>query len=198
MPIPFFTSGYPPDGSSLGNTKAVIRDNLDGEFQVFSVDHVNQNLAGPGAHLKCSLKEISGSLPLSPFGAGYETLYSKITSSPTEGNVFFLRGGEGAGIQLTGPGTPTISGFNGFTFLPGGILYQWGIFAPAFTGDNTIGYPTTFPNAVFNISLTTDTSNANVVTVLKTGSANQTNFIAIVSVIVPVAPVAIFWTAIGN
>ena len=43
MSIPAFTPGYPPDGSSLGETKSVIRNNLDGTFLTLGVDHINNN-----------------------------------------------------------------------------------------------------------------------------------------------------------
>jgi hypothetical protein len=48
MPIPAYTPGYPPDGSSLGQTKAVIRNNLDGTFQTLAVDHIDNN-GNPGS-----------------------------------------------------------------------------------------------------------------------------------------------------
>jgi hypothetical protein len=43
MAIPTYTPGYPPDGSSLGQTKSTIRNNLDGTFETLAVDHVNNN-----------------------------------------------------------------------------------------------------------------------------------------------------------
>ena len=48
MSIPTYTQGYPPDGSSLGQTKSVIRNNLDGTFLTLAVDHVDNN-----GHHKC-------------------------------------------------------------------------------------------------------------------------------------------------
>ncbi len=43
MAIPIYTLGYPPDGSSLGQTKTTIRNNLDGTFLTLGGDHVNNN-----------------------------------------------------------------------------------------------------------------------------------------------------------
>jgi hypothetical protein len=202
MAIPPFTLGYPPDGSSLGNTKAIIRDNLDGEFKVFSVDHVNQNTAGPGAHNKCSLRNTTGSttptLPPGIFGAGYETLYSQPAGSAPLGplgEVFYSRGG-GAGIQITGPGTPTKITNNGYTFLAGGIMMQWGLFTPV-AGDNPVTFSPTFSNAVLNISLTTTAQTASLVAVVKAFSESVNGFTVVFSPIIPAQAVGVYWHAIG-
>ena len=48
MGIPAYVPGYPPDGSSLGQTKSTIRNNLDGTFQTIAVDHINNN-GDPGS-----------------------------------------------------------------------------------------------------------------------------------------------------
>lgn len=157
MAIPTFTPGYPPDGSSLGETKATIRDNLDGSFQVFSVDHQDQNEISAGTHTKVSLKNTTGTttptLPPGILGAGFETLYSQPAGSPPlgpVGEVFYSRGGA-AGIQLTGPGIP-LAAVNGYTFMAGGILVQWGKVNS--TSNGTVTYTTAnlaFPNSVFTI-----------------------------------------------
>lgn len=186
MPIPTFTQGYPPDGSSLGNTKSTMRDNLDGEFLVVGVDHQTQNTIFPGAagsHTKCSLKNTTSSttptLPPGIFGAGYETLYSQPAgASPLGplGDLFYSRGGN-PGIQITGPGTPTKTA-NGYTFLAGGILIQWGIKnAPGSGG--TVTYPTPFNNAVFTLQFNYDravTSNAISFAINSAGPNDGTQF----------------------
>lgn len=166
MAIPGFTQGYPPDGSSLGETKATIRDNLDGSFLVFSVDHQDQNETGAGSHAKVSLKNTTGTitptLPPGIFGAGYETLYSQPAGSPPlgpTGDLFMSRGG-GAGIRLTGPGVPTASQ-NGYTFLPGGILLQWGFVAVTSSSTVTVNFSPNFPNNCFNVQLTRTRASSN-------------------------------------
>jgi len=157
MSIPTFTPGYPPDGSSLGETKATIRDNIDGNFQVFSVDHQDQNETSAGTHTKVSLKETTGTttptLPPNILGGGFETLYSQPAGSAPLGplgEIFYSRGG-GAGIQLTGPGTPN-GAANGNTFLAGNILIQWGIVNSTTSG--TVTYTSAnlgFQSAVYGI-----------------------------------------------
>src|SRR5580700_2776789 len=62
MAIPPYVKGYPPDGSSLGQTKSTIRNNLDGTFDTVAVDHVNNN--GPN---------------MQP--AGYHTIIHEVTQT---------------------------------------------------------------------------------------------------------------------
>jgi hypothetical protein len=156
MAIPTFTLGYPPDGSSLGNTKTTIRNNLDGTFQALSVDHQDQNEVSAGSHTKVSLKNTSTTstptLPPGIFGAGFETLYSQAAGplGLEAGELFMSRGG-GAGIQLTGPGTPAKSLSNANSFLPGGLVIQCGLVSStAATG--IVIFPKEF--ATFPISIT--------------------------------------------
>ena len=206
MSIPTYTLGYPPDGSSLGNTKAVIRDNLDGTFQVFSVDHQDQNEVGAGSHTKVSLKNTTGTttptLPPNIFGGGYETLYSQPAGAPplgSLGEIFYSRGG-GAGIQLTGPGTPT-KATNGYTFLAGGIMLQWGQSNVNASGaTTTINFSPTFSTACLNVQITciqsTATSRPSANNVYLTSAAPTTSQF-VVSNSSSGTVTKIFWVAIG-
>lgn len=176
MSIPNFVPGYPLDGSSLGSSKVQIRSNIDGTFQTVAVDHFNNNgnhggtSGNAGTHYQVQLKEIAGSSP--PFGlnATYETLYSQVKAG--QGELFFTRGASGTGIQLTGPGTPS-TGANGYSFLPGGLLIQWGVVNGTFSGGDTatINFPIAFPAAVLNIQ-TSPTFNAAVSTPSNNGQCN--------------------------
>jgi hypothetical protein len=155
MSIPTFVEGYPQDGSSLGNTRVQIRRNLDGTFEAFSVDHQNQNEAGPGSHAQAQFKNFPGTFPAVPaglYGTGYETLYSAAIAG--SGELAFVRGAGTTGIQLTGPGTPlTLS--NGYTFMAGGILIQWGFVAGSSSSTIPVLFATAntnFPNACFVVT----------------------------------------------
>ena len=65
--------------------------------------------------------------------SGEETMYSKVAAG--QGELFFTRGNSGTEIQLTGPGVP-LANTNGYTFLPGGILIQWGFVNGSNGSDN--------------------------------------------------------------
>ena len=152
MAIPSFTSGQPPDGSSLGGTKANIRNNLDGTFQVFGVDHFSQNNSTPGYHQKSTYPNISGPPTTA---SGQLALYSKAISSGKSA-LFMVRDNNTATeTQLTSPSiiAPLLDE-NGYTFLPGGILLQWGIINSTASSYQTLLFATenvNFPNACFNV-----------------------------------------------
>lgn len=157
MPIPTFTEGYPPDGSTLGETKTTIRNNLDGTFQTLSVDHINNN-GDPGAKPAGYHNVIhvvpQGSNPAAV--AGYGQLFSKTITSGANDQALFWETGGGLIQQLTVNITPSASA-NGYTFLPGGLIMQWGFRSGAFSGGSATGsvtFPLAFPTACYMVNTT--------------------------------------------
>jgi hypothetical protein len=158
MPIPTYTLGYPPDGSSLGQTKAVIRNNLDGTFQTLGIDHVNNN-GQPGSQ-PAGYHTVSHLVPQGVDPApvtGYGQLYSKTVNSFTTDQALFWETGTGIIQQLTTNITPSAT-VNGYSFLPGGILIQWMKVNNPITG-TTYNFPVAFPNTCFSIQLTPSLNN---------------------------------------
>lgn len=162
MPIPTYTEGYPPDGSTLGETKSTIRDNLDGTFQTLGIDHVNNNgdtdngLSGKPAGYHNIVRVVpQGSNPGAV--AGYGQLFSKTVNSYTNDQALFWETGGGLVQQLTVNLTPSTA-TNGYTFLPGGLIMQWGTNNQ---GNNTfVNFPIEFPTACLNVQATIkDTAN---------------------------------------
>lgn len=159
MSIPTYTQGYPPDGFSLGATKAVIRDNLDGTFLTLGVDHINNN-GDPGAnpagyHNVIHMVEQSAVPVADP---GVTQVFSMIPTSaipPGDVQLFSMSGGGGIS-QLTG----NLNATNGYQWI-GGVLLQWGFDGPALAATTTgiITFPVPFPSGdptkVFSIQLTT-------------------------------------------
>jgi hypothetical protein len=199
MAIPTYTPGYPPDGSSLGQTKATIRNNLDGTFLTLAVDHINNNGA-PGSR-PAGYHNVIHMVPQGSNPApvtGYGQLFSKSINSVITDDALFWETGTGLIQQLTSNVVP-LPATNGYTFLPGGILIQWGLVnAPTFTGTVTFNIP--FPANVFNVQTTLvakagGTSASNTVAPISgtiTQSGFQYNFTGSSSY------VAFYWFAIGN
>lgn len=156
MAIPSFTQGYPPDGTSLGQTKTTIRDNLDGTFLTLAVDHINNNgLPGAkpaGYHKVIHMVPQAGN-PVAV--AGYGQLYARTITSVNNDQALFYETGGGRIAQLTMNINP-VAADNGYTFLPGGVLIQWGLVNnPGNAG--TVTFSTAniaFPTACFNVQLT--------------------------------------------
>ena len=165
MAIPTYVPGYPPDGSSLGQTKSTIRNNLDGTFQTIAVDHVNNNgqpgSQPPGYHTiihqvpQTSVATVSGYNQV--FSGVPGTLIVNGTTTPavpSGGNTqLYSLTGAGALSQLTGHNAAS----NGYQWV-GGILLQWGIHS--LTGSTseraTINFASAnvnFPNNLFNLQV---------------------------------------------
>lgn len=153
MSIPTFTPGYPPDGSSLGQTKSTIRDNLDGTFLTVAVDHINNN-GQPGSN-PAGYHKVTHMVPQAgnPSAVvGYGQLYSRTVNSFTNDQALFWETGGGLIQQLTTNITPLYSG-NGYTFLPGGFIIQWGVtVSTAVSGSTFFNVP--FQTSCLNIQLT--------------------------------------------
>ena len=142
MSIPTFTLGYPPDGSSLGETKPVIRDNLDGTFMTLGVDHVDNN-GNPGSNpagYHTIIHQVTQSGNPTPI-VGVNQIYSKVATIPAGDTQLFAETGGGGISQLTGNKADT----NGYVWCAG-ILIQWGTVTGIVTPTNsnasgTVNFP---------------------------------------------------------
>ncbi len=215
MSIPPFTQGYPPDGSSLGQTKVAIRQNLDGTFLTLGTDHVNNN-GIPGSNpagYHTIIHQTLQSTDPAPI-SNVNQIYSKNYTTPAGTfTQLFTRNsdmsGGGAGIsQLTGTNSTT----QGWQWI-GGVLLQWGIAAISGTSpitgtvdfltrnglsSNGINFPTV--NGCFNVTTGfsgTAVSNTSMAIVTITG-VSETGFTWAVNRSSSSAANAFYWVAIGN
>ncbi len=167
MPIPTYTPGYPPDGSSLGQTKSTIRNNLDGTFQTLAVDHVNNNgqPGGNPAGYHTLIHQVRQSNVST--ASGYNQVFSGTPGTLIVNGVttpFIPANGDDQLYSLNSAGvlsqlTGRLSSGNGYAWI-GGILLQWGTFS---MGSNIhsqgVSYPVAFPNTVFMPAVIGSTSN---------------------------------------
>lgn len=158
MPIPTYTPGYPPDNSSLGQTKSVIRNNLDGTFQTLAVDHIDNN-GDPGMK-PAGYHTIIHEVPQVSVSTvnGYNQVFSGVpgtlvvngvTTSNIPANDTQLYSLTGAGIlsQLTGYNADK----TGYQWI-GGILLQWGNTGATSSSTVAVSFSPKFPNNCFNVS----------------------------------------------
>jgi hypothetical protein len=165
MGIPTYVPGYPPDGSSLGQTKSTIRNNLDGTFETLGVDHVNNN-GVPGSQPPGYHTIIHG-VPQSSVStvANYNQVFAGVPGTlivngtttpaiPPDGLTHLYSLNSGGGLyQLTG----AVGNTNGYCWA-GGLLFQWGIrnLTGAQVERATILFNTAnvnFPVAVFSMQI---------------------------------------------
>ncbi len=196
MPIPTYTSGYPPDGSSLGQTKSTIRNNLDGTFQTLAVDHINNN-GQPGSNpagyhkiihqvTQTNVTTVAGVNQVFSGVPGTLIVNGVTTKAIPPGGDTQLYSLTAAGIlsQLTG----RVASQSGYCWLSG-VLLQWGRTATTGT-DTTVTFPIKFPTSAFSCVATPAIADrfGGVLSLTTTGfTFNETN-----------ATGNFYWFAIGN
>jgi hypothetical protein len=159
MTYPYdYNQGIPAANNNPSADQPNMLENTNSIYGLIGVDHINFGMTNAGAHKWTELQNIPGSSPPTlPYGAGFETLYSQVntTESPSQGEIYFTRGGSGTGIQLTGPGSPVSAGV-GVTFLPGGLRLQWGkvITSLGLPSSGTTNFYTSFTSAVYGVQIT--------------------------------------------
>lgn len=198
-----FLRNKPAAADLLSTSQGVIKNNFNGSDDSFAVDHFpfSDTTSKNGTHKQVQLSEtILGAIPAGLKGLTYETLYASTTGNG--GQLFYVQGNNAQGVQLTGPYTPKTGNF-GYTFLPGGMLMQWGFITLPGTSNpsGTVLFTTNninFPNACFNVQLSLNanstTASANTASSIGTPTNLQFkwNFTGSTSYNF------IYWTAIGN
>lgn len=150
-----YNPNIPRPDDLISESQGQILDNFGQLNTVFGQDHVkydNATVGDRGKHNQSTYKQLSGDPATT---ADEMALYAKDDGS---GNTrLFLKQETPTGtvIQLSGI-DPQIAD-NGYTFLPGGLLMQWG-FTAEFSGASIGVLFTTshvdFPNNLFNVSIT--------------------------------------------
>jgi hypothetical protein len=172
---------------------------------LIAVDHVGFKNNDGGAHTRVQLKNIPnpGQVPTGGYGNGFLTLFSDVVNGVDQ--LFMVRDAGVAAdrIQLTGPFTPNTtgnSGKNGYTFLPGGILLQWGSIL-TIGGNTPVLFATSninFPTNCFTVSLTVNSGSISSGAIYSAISVTTSGFNLIVTPSLIPAGRNFFWTAIGN
>lgn len=184
--------------------------NLQGNFQQldtsFGIDHLpfSNNTAQNGYHTSIHLVPSSTYPPTPPTQtSGFGQVFSAtINDGVTTDQQLFYESGNGVVSQLTGS---TVGSGNGYVFLPGGIIFQWGFVAGNLKSPSTgtVTFATNniaFPNNCFNISTTCATSNGGEPNNQCTVSVNiisKTQFWWS-SITTSSQQTGFYWTAIGN
>jgi len=162
-----YTQNLPVSGDSLGGTRDRIRVNFQQIATVEAVNHVAFNSTGEGKHKFLQMPE-QASAPTTAVDEG--GFYAKVGTSPAESNLFFRGENSGYEYQLTHVDSSLTASFStsagtndsGWTFLPGGMLLQYGLRSVAASGSaTTITYPKAFATAVYSITIGSVTGEGN-------------------------------------
>jgi hypothetical protein len=127
---------------------------------------------------------------------------SQINDGINNDEAFYFQTGGGRILQMTRNFSPK-NATNGYTFLPGGLIMQWGIVAGSSSATITVTFATSniaFPTACYNVSVTAvrpaSSPGSDFATVVVNGSVSKTGF-----QIGNIGGHTInnwYWTAIGN
>ncbi len=148
----------PNSGQSLGQTRDQMRTNTDLLRAAIAVNHVDLNLTDVGKHTFVEMP-VQSVAPTTL--SGEAATYSKNISGRSQ--VFFIRDAvAGSECALTAGDTslPTFStsttytsnNTGGWTFLPGGLILQYGLrSSPGSSG--AVVFPVAFTTGVYSISV---------------------------------------------
>jgi hypothetical protein len=166
----------PNSGQSLGQTRDAIRTNFSVLQTTIDQNHVDLNLANKGKHYVIQMP-VTASIPVAPLPPGglvanEANIYAKTSSAASQ--IFFSPDASGNEYQITRAITASFALFaanaaygappagtlisGGWTFLPGGLLFQYGKFtglgASNTPANGTIPFPVAFTGVPFLIEMT--------------------------------------------
>lgn len=203
MPLFSYNNDIPDAPNNPSNDQPKMKVNTNSIDSIIDVDHYSFETNSDGWHKQVTLPQL-GAAPTTV--VGQLALYSKAVNPLGSTGLFMIRQGvAGTEVQLTSAKiTAPVALTNGYTFLPGDILIQWGSTAISAAGSfTTVLFATSnvnFPNNCFNVVLTMINNqgaspSANSVFV-KSGSVSTTGFQ--ITNTSSSATQSAYWVAIGN
>jgi hypothetical protein len=145
---------------------------------------------------------VNGSIFILKAGVGTSTI--ALNGNTSEINRLTILPGETVAIQSDGGSyyrllyrssdLPSSLGGSGYSYMPNGLLVQWGGYTPANANTiYTINFPIAFPNNVF-MCLSNPNNNSTTVTTSQVFNQSKTQ----IQLVGNTAGIGIFWLAIGN
>jgi hypothetical protein len=145
-----YTANTPLISQNISVTQPLINANFTVLDTYTQVNHVALNAINAGKH-KFVQMPVQTVIP-GGLTTGEGTLYTKTSGSTPE--LYYTPSNTSREYQLTYTASNTnfAAATNGWTFLPGGMILQYGSVASPTTG--TVNFPITFPTAIYSIQLT--------------------------------------------
>jgi len=140
----------PPDAPSAD--VPIMQTNAAAISNLIVIDHVGFGRSQSGQHQQVTFaaNNVPGSLPSGAQGILYTNLVSSVAQ------LFFYNGTTTS--QLTTNITP-IASSNGASYLPGGVIIQWGS-GTASAGSRAITFPITFPSNLWSLTVSPNGNSA--------------------------------------
>lgn len=153
-----YTTGIPATNNNPSVDQPNMAVNTNSINNIIGEDHYTFNDSRGGMHQWVRMPVIGSIPPVLMSGQG--TIYTKTRTTTTgnnEGSLFFTSDNNGHEYQLTRTISPSFSTFanavgNGWTFLPGQLLYEYGVATK--NTDGTVLFAVPFSTGVFAINCT--------------------------------------------
>ena len=141
-----------PSGADIPSmSQSQIQTNFQQLENVFGADHYAWDYATTllrGLHQQVTLPQLAAA----PATTSTQlAVYTK--SDGTSPQLFVRRKSSGTEIQMTAAQNPVVAN-PGYTFLPGGLLVQWGNLSIVGSSTSTITFPTAFSASPYSVTIT--------------------------------------------
>jgi hypothetical protein len=155
-----YNQAIPQAPDLLSQSQSEIQENFAQIQTLVGINHINFGATGAGKHLYLQIPEHAA-----PATAVNEAgFYANVGATSTVTELFFRRENNGASIPMT----ESLSAATGWTFLPSGIMLQWG--TSGINNQVVVNFPRAFPTACFRVFLTE----------VVTNGSTETNFVQVV------------------
>lgn len=194
-----FSTTIPATANNPSNDQPTMLTNNVSDAGIWNIDHYGYNNNLGGWHNVIHIPQITGNA--NPTPTTTPALAGQVYARTISGDLeLFYESPLGIVSQLTAAGITPSPGVNGYSYLPGGIIIQWGVVAStALSGTANFNIP--FPNQCFNIQLTTVTSavsnHANGIYIVGAVTSSNT-FFTWNQADPATAQTGFLWLAIGN
>lgn len=197
-----YNTGIPNPPNNPSADVPLMQINTNSINSIIGIDHNSFNTASgfPSGYHSVVHFQNQGADPTAT--AGFGQLYTKTSGpSPTQ-NLYFRPGGTGVGIQISTLLDPKAM-VNGYSFIAGGIIMQWGIVAVSANVTNVVNFLAAgniaFPTAIFNVQFSTQRPTADPGSTFEFYIDNTTVSQAGFTIINrSTHSYGYYWTAIGN
>lgn len=179
-----FIYNIPPANQRLKDSQPLILGNFTALGTIANNGNPNSNLLNPNAGFNFIYLPVQGAQP--NFIATSSNIWTQLNNIAALGNTnqreLFIRTDTANTPANQGiPITSAAKAVKGYTFLPSGIILQWGttnlLGLGAQNNVATGNFALTFPNACLHVQLTMNgTSDNNTYVYLRTGTLTTTNF----------------------
>ncbi len=133
-----------------------VQKNFNQLNTTYSVDHIPLTDPDSQNGYHKALHMVDPGAPLTPVATVGQLFNSNQNDGINTDTELFWLTGNGLLLQLTRNFVPTAA-TNGYTFLPGGLIMQWGAIAATNTNPTVVFTSSgniNFPNAIYNIQVT--------------------------------------------